>query len=747
MTMKKTESTLENTAVPDAARATFHAQLLPLEKVIPSPTNPRKRFDPAAQEELQGSMRVHGFTMSTLLVRPQRDAYFLDDRNAENGQFFVMRRTAAGVEESVEMPPTREKADALLAELQGRYELVTGERRWRAARAVGIAEVPCIVREMSDQEVLEIQLIENVQREDLTALEAALGFRRLLALRDGEGKAIHTTQTLHERTGKSVRHIERHVRLCAIADDPALTDFLKAFEDGIVGFKHALAVARIPNAKLRAKLAREVLAPKYEEAPLSVRKTETLVQRDYMRDLRGVTFDLKDAQLVPVQHDADGQRVMGGACSDCPLRLGNAANLWDGEIPSGMANMCLNPGCLAAKEEEGWRRWQESETQLEKKRRALSEEECRRLYRYGDQLEWNSAYVDLADKPDSSDLKAGKEAPGTWKKLTKGAEVEVVVVRDRNNKVHELVSRELAITAAEANGHKVFKTTEKKSASNGSSGAGAAARQQTPEERAAAAEEEADSEEIEFAEDAAVAAAVAAPRAKLPAGFWPEVLQLITEEYYGSAPERLEQRRGWKLMALQSEFKKLTENEQAAAISELLFWSAAVDSCGPEESALLKMYGIDGKALRKAAREKVEAEQKRRKELRADIERQAVNAGLIGGGKLEALLAKHEKDLGIPKGAKPAQIRDDATLEKIVALLRKLAGVKGDGKLMARARELRGAGKIKSVPALADAMKVSAEVAGQLWDALIDEEHDAKATPEGRAKLAAGVKKKKASAK
>jgi ParB family chromosome partitioning protein len=134
---------------------------LPIELVHPNPNNPRHHFDDEMIEELAISIRAKGL-LQPLMVR-QREA--------------------------------------------GQYEIVAGERRWRAAQRAGIHEVPAIVRELSDGEALEIALIENIQRADLNPLEEAQGYQQLMS------QFAYTQQQLADSLGKSRSHIANTLRL------------------------------------------------------------------------------------------------------------------------------------------------------------------------------------------------------------------------------------------------------------------------------------------------------------------------------------------------------------------------------------------------------------------------------------------------------------------------------------------------------------------------------------------------------
>jgi ParB family chromosome partitioning protein len=193
------------------------ARVLPIEYLTPSAQQPRRRFDDDAMAELVASVRTSG-VLQPLLVRP-------------------------------------------LDEFGERYEIVAGERRWRAAQAAGLAEVPVLVRTLTDAEALEAALLENVQRSDLGPLEEADGYRRLIE------QFGHTQDALAERVGKSRPHIANLMRLLALPEP------LKAMlEDGRLTAGHARALL---GARDPVGLARQVV-----ERGLNVRQTEALVKAE-----------------------------------------------------------------------------------------------------------------------------------------------------------------------------------------------------------------------------------------------------------------------------------------------------------------------------------------------------------------------------------------------------------------------------------------------------------------------------------
>ena len=145
-------------------------------------------------------------------------------------------------------------------ERQGEFEIVAGERRWRAAQAAKLAEVPVLLRELTDTQAMEIALVENVQRADLNPIEEADGYRRLM------DEFHHTQEELARVTGKSRSHIANLLRLLSLPDE------VKAMiEQGEISMGHARAL--IGHADALA-LAREVV-----RGGLSVRQTESLAKK------------------------------------------------------------------------------------------------------------------------------------------------------------------------------------------------------------------------------------------------------------------------------------------------------------------------------------------------------------------------------------------------------------------------------------------------------------------------------------
>lgn len=201
-----------NTTTEDQAQS---PRSLPIEQISPNPDQPRKQFDRDSLNELAASLKQRG-VLQPLIVRPH-------------------------------------PAD------KGLFQIVAGERRWRAAQIAQLHELPVIVREMSDAEMLEIALIENIQRTDLNAIEEAISFRQLM---DRFG---HTQEQLAEALNKSRSNIANVLRLLSLPD--AVQDLVKT---GKLSAGHARALITAENP---LELARKVI-----EKGLSVRETEALAK-------------------------------------------------------------------------------------------------------------------------------------------------------------------------------------------------------------------------------------------------------------------------------------------------------------------------------------------------------------------------------------------------------------------------------------------------------------------------------------
>lgn len=189
---------------------------LSINEITPNRAQPRKIFDEDALAELAASIAAHG-VLQPLLVRPLAD---------------------------------------------GSYQLIAGERRWRASRMAGLTEVPVVIREMSDSEAMELALVENLQREDLNPIEEAMGFRLLM-----DTYAL-TQEQAAERVGKSRPAVANALRLLALPQE-----VLSLVETGALSAGHARTLLALPEKEDAIALAQEIVRD-----GLSVRETERRVK-------------------------------------------------------------------------------------------------------------------------------------------------------------------------------------------------------------------------------------------------------------------------------------------------------------------------------------------------------------------------------------------------------------------------------------------------------------------------------------
>ena len=292
---------------------------LPLDSIAPSPTNPRKHFDQAKLEELATSIRVHG-VLQAILVRPKYTVRVHQDDLTKRWYAEILNIVGQWNIQGVGHD-TQAKAKSEAETLRNRYELVAGERRLRAAKLAGIATIPAVIRTLTDQQVLEMQVVENLQRDDLHPLEEADGYDRLIA------KHGYTADTLADKIGKSRSYIYGRLKLAALT--PTSRDL---FYDGKFEVSVALLIARIPP-NMQDQAAKEIAQEGY-----TYREAVDVVQDGYMVDLKGAEFPTDDATLLP----------KAGACKACPKRSGNAKDLFtDVKNP----NVCTDPGCFEKKRE------------------------------------------------------------------------------------------------------------------------------------------------------------------------------------------------------------------------------------------------------------------------------------------------------------------------------------------------------------------------------------------------------------
>lgn len=192
---------------------------IPVDQVEPNPKQPRRDFDEQALKELSDSIKMH----------------------------------------DIIQPITVSKLPS------GKYRLISGERRWRASKMAGLKDIPAYIRQANDQELLELALLENLQREDLNAMEVALSYKRMME------ELTYTQEMVAERMGKDRSTVANFIRLLKLPPDIQL-----AVRSGELSMGHARALINVDTVDKQLYIYKEI-----KSKSLSVRQTEALVRNMY----------------------------------------------------------------------------------------------------------------------------------------------------------------------------------------------------------------------------------------------------------------------------------------------------------------------------------------------------------------------------------------------------------------------------------------------------------------------------------
>lgn len=191
---------------------------IPIEQIEPNPKQPRRDFDEQALQELAHSIKLHD------IIQP-----------------------------------------VTVSKIGNKYRLISGERRWRAAKLAGLKDLPAYLRQANDQELLELALLENLQREDLNAMEIALSYKRMME------ELSHTQEQVAERMGKDRSTVTNYLRLLKLPPDIQV-----AVRSGEISMGHARAIINVDTVDKQLYIFDEI-----KKKGLSVRQTETLVRNFY----------------------------------------------------------------------------------------------------------------------------------------------------------------------------------------------------------------------------------------------------------------------------------------------------------------------------------------------------------------------------------------------------------------------------------------------------------------------------------
>src|ERR1700693_6126569 len=269
-------------------------QDIPLSRIQESKTNPRRQFDELKLAELADNIRQHG-VLQPVLVRP--------------------------------MPDGEPEA----------YELVAGARRFRASQLAKRETIPASIRELTDTQCLELQLIENLQRADVHELDEARGYAALMQLQP----ETYNVETLAEKIGRSEKYVYARLRLMHLIEEVQ-----EAFYIDRLSVAHAFEIARLqPGDQRRAlqecfpqhKTTSAILKDKKAEA-VTVRQLREWIEREIHLDISNAPFDAQDEKLLPA----------AGSCAACPKRTGNNPLLFP-EVR--LKSICTDRACYREKVE------------------------------------------------------------------------------------------------------------------------------------------------------------------------------------------------------------------------------------------------------------------------------------------------------------------------------------------------------------------------------------------------------------
>jgi ParB family transcriptional regulator, chromosome partitioning protein len=211
---------------------------IPIEQIEPNPRQPRHDFDEQALQELASSIRLHD------IVQP-----------------ITVSQLTAG----------------------GKYRLISGERRWRASKLAGLKDVPAYIRQANDQELLELALLENLQREDLNAVEIALSYKRMME------ELNYTQEQVAERMGKERSTVANYIRLLKLPPDIQV-----AVRKNEISMGHARALINVDTVDKQLFIYNEI-----RSRSLSVRQTEDLVRKMYKSGTSAAVKESVKSTLPP----------------------------------------------------------------------------------------------------------------------------------------------------------------------------------------------------------------------------------------------------------------------------------------------------------------------------------------------------------------------------------------------------------------------------------------------------------------
>ena len=515
---------------------------LPLGILVEHPDNPRQTFGATALKDLTASIREIG-VLSPILVR----------------------------------------------KVGRKYQILAGHRRVRAAKAAGLKTVPAVVRKLDDESALQAMVLDNLQREDLPALEEAAGFQLLLEKHKLSAEAIGA------KVGKSKAYVYARLKLLAL---PVVAR--KALGKGELSASVALLLARLP-----AKVAKEALPHMYEEqftngrqvtVPASFRSAQLTLRSRFARRLKDATWGLEDETLP------------GGSCAECEHRSASAPELFDALVPDA-ADVCTNLPCWAEKD-EAWagRRLAEAKAGGAT---VLSETARKKAFPWNSQLAYNADLIDLDAACYDADSGTGK-CP-IWRNAIGGKipPADLVVTVDDAGKVRELMRPKVARALAKERGKAWAKATIRHGVTTSPQQVAADKKRNREAKIRSAASRSA-------IEDLVSRVDVGCRANDWPVEIWRLVVTAVWREIWNDSQKEVAKRRGWA----KTNNREICHDglEDVAGYQALLVEMLAVRNAahpydsgyGETLTAMSKAFGVSLKRHETAARKKLAPKPKKK---------------------------------------------------------------------------------------------------------------------------------------
>lgn len=457
-----------------------------------------------------------------------------------------------------------------------RFEIVIGERRVRACRLAGHEKIPAFVVEIGDESALDIQVIENLEREDLAALDLAAAFKRMMdpPERGGFGR---TVDQVAEKIGKSKGYVYGLVKLLDLCPEGQSMVRLGQMLPSV-----GQAIARIPDHNRQRKCIAELenlRAPIAEDAeerdPISYRAAVRKIQEEFALPLNAAPFDTKDDMLT-----------QAGPCAKCPFNsLNQPGDLFSHPNQRVGKGYCLNSDCYQEKGRVSWQN--RSKPYKEAGKTVLPLSKGRDMYKHGGALRSDSPYVEL-NAPCSLD-----DERRTWRKLLGDNCPAISVAADLSGHPRELVDREAATLAMAQAGHKGAKKAAREEVAG-------EAQQKSSEEQLVAFERRRQVQKLVAAELRDKVVARVEKKGFAAADLTAIASLLINRGEWTHVVERRGIKTGFQ--GLVKKMKSMTDRELCGLIMDLLISDSSFDSA--EDVA--KATGLDLKEIEKRVSESVD---------------------------------------------------------------------------------------------------------------------------------------------